>query len=194
MTGQGGDLYGHTLGIVGFGTIGRKVAELGRAFGMRCVAVTHAPDSARRSEVDRLDSIDGLPCLLEESDYVVVCVPLSPETRGLVSARELDMLGPHGYLANVARGPVVDERALYEALRDRRIAGAATDVWYQYPTLEEPAPLPSQYPFWELDNVVMTPHFAGLTRGAFRGRWLFVAEQLQHSADGDPLKNVIATG
>ena len=194
LTGQSGDLNGHTLGIVGFGTIGRRVAELGRAFGMRCLAVTHTPDAVRSTEIDRLDGMEGLPRLFEESDYVVVCIPLAPETRGLVGARELDLLGPHGYLANVARGPVVNERALYEALRDRRIAGAAIDVWYRYPTVEEPKPLPSEYPIWELDNVVMTPHYAGLTRGAFRGRWLFVSEQLRRLAEGQPLENVIATG
>ena len=191
-----GDLAEQTVGTVGLGAIGVAVAERARCLGMRAIAVTRSPspERAARHGLDWLGSLDELPRLLEESDFAVVCLPLHPETRGLIGRRELDALGPDGFLINVARGPIVEEGALYEALRGGRIAGAALDVWWNYPKRDDPQPLPASVPFWELDNVVMTPHVSGRSETANRKRYEFVAEQLRRLDGGEPLENVLEVG
>ena len=188
-----GDLDELTVGTVGLGPIGAKVSELARCLGMRTIAVTRSPspERARRYGLEWLGSLAELPQLLEQADFAVVCLPLRPETEGLIGARELELLGPEGFLLNVGRGRVVDEQALYEALRDARIAGAALDVWYRYPSDEGPHPLPAEHPFWQLDNVIMTPHVSARSQAARRKRYEFVAEQLRRLNAGRPLENVL---
>jgi phosphoglycerate dehydrogenase-like enzyme len=188
------ELRGRVLGAIGYGHIGRRVVELGRAFGMDAVAVTRSPTPERAEGLRWIGSPDDLDRLFAEADVAVVAVPLAPETAALVGATQLDLLGPEGYLANVARGGIVQEQALYEALRDRRIAGAALDVWWQYPESRNAAAMPSQYRFHELDNVVMTPHISGRSEGTRVGRAEFVVEQLVRLSEGLPLKNVLAEG
>jgi phosphoglycerate dehydrogenase-like enzyme len=188
------ELRGRTLGAIGYGHIGRRVAELGRAFGMETVAVTRSPTRERADGIRWLGPLDDLDRLFAEADVAIVSVPLAPETTGLVGARQLELLGEEGYLANVARGGIVQEQPLYEALRDRRIAGAALDVWWRYPESRDASAQPSAFAFHELDNVVMTPHVSGRSEGTRRGRTEFVIEQLVRLAEGRPLKNVVAAG
>jgi phosphoglycerate dehydrogenase-like enzyme len=133
---------------------------------------------------------DRLAEALSESDILVTSIPLTDETTGIIGAAELDELGPEGLLVNIARGPVVDEKALYEALKDRRIAGAAVDVWYQYPGTDGRAE-PSSFPFGRLDNIIMTPHSSGVTAETFRGRALEIAENITRLSTNEPLKNVV---
>jgi phosphoglycerate dehydrogenase-like enzyme len=188
------ELRERTLGCLGFGHIARRAADLARAFGMSVAAVTRSPADERGRGLAWLERLDELDRLLRESDFVLVAVPLLPETERLIGARELDLLGADAYLLNPARGAIVDEEALYEALRDRRIAGAALDVWWQYPERRgEPAPA-SAFPLGDLDNVVMTPHVSGRTVGTERGRRDFVVAQLGRLARGEPLENVVAVG
>jgi phosphoglycerate dehydrogenase-like enzyme len=188
------ELRGRTLGTIGFGHIGRRVVELGAAFGMDAVAVTRSPSPERGSPLQWLGPLDDLDRLFEEADVAVICVPLAEETEGIVGASQLDLLGRDGYLVNVARGAIAQEAALYEALRDRRIAGAALDVWWSYPESRDATALPSAHPFHELDNVVMTPHVSGRSEGTLTGRAAFVVEQLIRLAEGRPLQNVLAEG
>jgi phosphoglycerate dehydrogenase-like enzyme len=180
-------LRGRVVGSIGYGHIGRRVLELARALGMGTLAVTRTPR-------DGVPGLDELPRLLEASDFAVVAVPLTDETRGLIGARELETLGPDGYLLNPARGAIVDERALYEALRDGVIAGAAIDTWYRYPSREGEAVEPSGFPFAELANVVMTPHVSGRSQETREARRSFVGDQIARLAAGEPLLNVLATG
>jgi phosphoglycerate dehydrogenase-like enzyme len=189
-------LRGRTIGTLGFGHIGRRVVELAAAFGMDAVAVTRSPtpERARGGGLRWLGSLDDLDRLFSEADVAVVCVPLTEETRDLVGAPQLELLGPDGYVANIARGAVVEERPLYEALREGRIAGAALDVWWNYPETRSAKAQPSAYPFDELDNVVMTPHVSGRSEGTRRGRTALVVEQLVRLAEGRPLENVLAEG
>jgi phosphoglycerate dehydrogenase-like enzyme len=188
------DLGERTLGTVGFGAIGARVAQLASCLGMRTLAVTRHPSDERAAGVERLAALTELRWLFEESDVAVVCLPLRPETNGLIGRPELEALGADGILVNVARGPIVQERALFEALRDRRLGGAALDVWYRYPERSEDwVPLATQ-PFWELDNVVLSPHASGSSGSTRRRRWEFVAEQLGRLAAGEPLENVLETG
>lgn len=188
------ELRGRTLGSIGFGHIAWRVADLARAFGMEVAAVTRSPSAERAAGLAWLGRFDELDRLLRESEFVLVGVPLTPETDGLIGARELDLLGPEGYLVNPARGAVVEEQALYEALRDRRIAGAALDVWWRYPKRRGERTPPSAFPFGELDNVVLTPHVSGRTLGTERGRREFVVAQLERLARGEPLENVVTIG
>lgn len=189
------DLAGRTAGLIGLGTIGLRCAELFRALGMRTAAVCGSP-SPERAAAAGLEwlggpSRDDLHELLRCSDVAVVAVPREAATEGLIGAAELDALGPGGILVHVARGPVVHERALYEALRDGRLGGAAIDVWWRYPREGEQEFRPSHEPFHELDNVVMTPHTAGLAQSNFASRWAFAVEQLRALAEGRPLQRVV---
>ncbi|BDG62188.1 2-hydroxyacid dehydrogenase [Caldinitratiruptor microaerophilus] len=147
LTGQ--DVFGRTLGIVGLGRIGQAVARRARGFAMRILYHNRRRDPAAEAELGA--EYRPLPDLLREADFVVVLVPLSPETRGLIGARELALMKPTAVLVNAARGGIVDEAALYDALKHRRIWAAGLDVWEQ-----EPVPL--DHPLLTLDNVVALPH------------------------------------
>lgn len=176
------ELAGKRVCVIGYGQIGRAVAELALAVGADVDAVS------RRS----VRPLDELEAALTEADFAVVAIALRPETERLIGTRELDALGPSGYLVNVARGAIVDEDALYEALRDGRIAGAALDVWWNYPSGKGEIVLPSRHPYHELDNVLMAPHVSGRSRRTTRLRWQFVADQLERFARGEPLRNVVS--
>ncbi len=192
------DLNGRVVGVIGLGHIGERVATVCRAIGMRAVGVTSQP-SPERAAAAGLDWLGGpsradLHELLRRSDVAVVCLPLGPATEGLIGAEELAALGPDGILVNVARGPVVQEQPLYEALRDGGIAGAAIDVWYRYPSKGAIELRPSDAPFWELENVVLTPHTSGLSESMQSSRWELCVRQLRAFAEGRPLENVIRPG
>lgn len=174
------ELEGKTVCVLGHGQIGREVERLATALGAHVVPVSRS-----------LGNLAELAAVLERSDFAVVALMLTPETRGLVGAPELAALGPAGYLVNVARGAIVDEQALYEALRDGTIAGAALDVWWEYPEEEGDVVMPSSLPFHELDTVLMAPHVSGRSRRTSERRWAFLAEQLERFARGEPLRNVV---
>lgn len=158
---QHGELQGKTIGLVGYGRIGQRVAELASAFRMRAIAVSRSPGSSQPLSWWR--GMDSLPQLLAESDYVLLCVPGGSATTDLIGAKELDAMKSSAVLINVARGTVVNEQALYAALKGRCIRGAIVDTWYMYPTQSSPVGAPGHLPFETLDNLVMTPHAAGWT-------------------------------
>ena len=152
-------LRGQTLGIVGFGRIGQAVAGKARAFGLSVLAYDpYLPEDAVLPDGITPASLDAL---LAAADYVTVHTPLNDETRGLIGERALSLMKPTSYLINCARGPIVDESALYAALRDGRIAGAGLDV------MESAAP-PPEHPLFALDNVIVTPHIAFLSQQSVR--------------------------
>lgn len=184
-------LRGKTVGVIGLGEIGREVVRLFTVFDTRCVAIRRDP--GRGSEgvtLDWLGGPDRLHDLCAESDVVVVTVPLSSETRSLIGARELAAMKPTALVVNVARGPVIDEDALYTTLVERRIAGAALDVWWRYPDSSGKGE-PSSRPFAELDNVVLTPHVSGVTTETFAGRVVDIARNIDRLVAGEPLANVV---
>jgi phosphoglycerate dehydrogenase-like enzyme len=186
------ELRGRTLAIIGLGRIGAEVARWGRFLDMRVVAVTRTPnqDQAAQLGLDWIDGLSALPRALAEADFVVIAAPLNAETRGMIGREQLSAMKPSAFLVNVARGGLIDETALYDALRDRTIAGAAIDVWYRYPDGATPA-LPSALPFHELDNIIMTPHIAGATDATFTYRWSVINENLRRLTAGEPLLNVV---
>ncbi|MBI2461097.1 MAG: D-2-hydroxyacid dehydrogenase [Candidatus Rokubacteria bacterium] len=145
-------LHGRTLGILGAGSIGRAIARAARAFGMRVTGVTRS--GRRVAGVDRVYGRGALRAFLREADWVVVVLPLTPETRGIIGEPELRAMKPSAWLVNIGRGALVEEAALIRALQERWIAGAILDVFPK-------EPLPPEHPLWALPNVVVTPHIAG---------------------------------
>ena len=183
------ELAGKTLGILGYDRIGHALAHRARAFDMAVYAIRR--DVAGSSAgLAFLGGPDALHDVLRRTDYLAVTRSLNDQTRGLIQARELSLIKPTAVLVNVARAEIVDEDALYGALRERRIAGAALDVWYRYPTEPEPT-FPSRRPFHELGNVLMTPHISGWTEGMLEARAMLIAENIHGTAHGEPPLNLI---
>lgn len=182
------ELAGRTLGILGYGRIGRALARRGRAFDMDVLAIRRDPSQADSDAVVR--GPEGLADLLPRADYLAVTLPLTRETRGLLGERELRSLKPTAVLINVSRAEICDEDALYRALSERWIAGAARDVWYRYPAEAGPA-WPARRPFHELPNVLMTPHVSGWTDGMLEARAQLIAENIARTARGEPPLNLV---
>jgi phosphoglycerate dehydrogenase-like enzyme len=184
------ELAGKTLGIIGYGRIGQAVARRALAFDMDVLAIRR---DASRPDPHRLAFLRG-PAALDEvlvrADYLALTLALTPDTRGLIGAPQLARLRPTAVLVNVARGEVVDEDALYDALHRRVIAGAAIDVWYRYPAGEAPTH-PGHRPFHELPNVLMTPHVSGWTEGMMDARAGVIAENIHRTARGEAPVNLI---
>jgi phosphoglycerate dehydrogenase-like enzyme len=174
------DLQGQTLLILGLGPIGLEVARLGAALHMRVIGVRRTP---RGDEPCETCTFDRLPGLWERADWVVLALPLTGETRHIVDAKALERLRPTARIVNVGRGELVDEAALARAIGERRIAGAALDVF-------ETEPLPQTSPLWEHPNVIVTPHSAGSSPGNFeRATRIFLANLARYRR-GEPLLNL----
>jgi phosphoglycerate dehydrogenase-like enzyme len=173
---QASELTGKTVGIIGSGHIGKEVARLAHFFEMETRAI--------RSDHSRAD----LEALLEASDFLVISCPLTPQTRGLIGPAEFAKMQPTASLINVARGEVVEEAALFEALRDKQIRSAAIDVWYQYPKRGQPR-LPSRFAFEQLDNVILTPHSSAWTDRVVAMRFRDIAANIDRLVAGEPLVN-----
>jgi phosphoglycerate dehydrogenase-like enzyme len=185
------ELSGKTLGVLGFGHIGEALARRARAFDMTVSAVRRQSQTNVPEGVAFIGGPERLDDVLSTSDYLAITLSLSPETHRLLDARRLSLMKPSAYLINVARAEIVDERALYTALANGRLAGAALDVWYQYPTAPGTV-RPSAEPFHALDNVIMTPHVSGWTEGMLEARASLIAENIARAARGESPLNAIA--
>jgi phosphoglycerate dehydrogenase-like enzyme len=184
------EIGGRTVGIIGLGRIGRAVARLAKAFGMRVLGCNRT----RREDpnVERLYALDELHPFLAECDFVVMAAALAPETTGLVDRAAFRAMRRHAVLINVGRGESVEEDALWEALRDRTIAGAVIDAWYNYPkSRHELEVAPSRHPFHELPNLIMTPHVAAWTHGMIDRRLGEIAENFDRFARGETVRNIV---
>ena len=187
------ELGGQTIGIIGLGRIGKAVAKLTSGFNMRRIALDAfpVPDDVKESlQVDWIGGTSDLDRLLGESDFVVISAPYSDETRGMLGKRELSLLKPTAFLINPARAEIVDEEALYEALRDKVFAGAALDPWWHYPKTNE-CVAPSRFPFADLDNVIMTPHTSGSTAQTIDRRLDVMVANLNRYFRGESVVNVV---
>ncbi len=183
------ELAGKTIGILGFGRIGRAVATRARAFEMKVHVANRSP--VAQGAADKSFTLGELGAFWASADAFVIALPLTPETRGIVGESAFAAMRPTALLVNVGRGPTVDERALYAALEARRIAGAAIDVWYRYPSPEKPIELPSDLPFHELPNILMTPHFSGWSTGTIRRRQIVMADNVERRVRGEPCTSVV---
>ena len=190
-------LIGGTVGILGYGGVGRRAAHILTALGMRVIAVRRSPgrsatEQYRRPQIEALDAgpepadirgMDQLDWLLSESDYLVSTVPLTPSSRGLISARELALLRPGAVVINVSRGPIIDENALIEGLQSGHLGGASLDVF-------RVEPLPADSPLWEMPNVMVTPHVSGTHDHVSEYTTDLFLENLARYIDGRPLLNL----
>jgi D-3-phosphoglycerate dehydrogenase / 2-oxoglutarate reductase len=172
----GTEVQGRTIGIVGIGNVGRRLAELCNGlFGMKVLAydpyLTASEIAARKAQKVELDE------LLRRSDYISINCPLTNETRAMIGARELSLMQPHAYFITTARGSIHDEGALLQALKDKRIAGAGLDVWSKEPP-------PPEHPLLQFDNVLASPHTAGVTKEARQNMGRIAAEQILDALDG----------
>ncbi len=182
------ELAGKTLAIIGYGRIGRALAQRARGFDMTVLATRR--DLSSPDGLVELYGPAALHQLLARADYVAITASLSAETRGLIGERELALMKPTALLINVARGEIVDEDALYQALSARTIAGAALDVWYRYPTAAGET-FPGHRPFHELPNVLMTPHVSGWTEGMLDARARLIAGNIARAGRGEPPVNLV---
>ncbi len=185
-------LGGKTALILGYGAIGHHAARLCRGLGMKVLAIRRsAGASSDASDEVLVAPAQALHPLLPQVNVLIICLPHTPETTGLIGAEELALLPPGAVLVNVGRGPIVDETALYHALRDGTLYAAGLDVWYNYPADEATRShtLPAACPFHELDNVVMSPHRAGGSTETERLRMDHLAELLNAAAQGRPMAN-----
>lgn len=185
-------LKGKTVMILGYGRSGRHLAPIFHAMGMRVLGVR-----ARVQPEDRNDPhatvhpTDELHNLLPQADVVVTTLPDTTETRGILGEAEFELLPDGAIVVNVGRGPVIDEEALYNALKGGKLAGAGIDVWYNYPRKPEDrtTTAPSRFPFHELDNVIMSPHHAGWLGTVDGGRMPMLAEMINAAARGGEMPN-----
>jgi phosphoglycerate dehydrogenase-like enzyme len=179
------ELHGKTMGIVGYGKIGQLSAARARAFGMKVIALRKRPElSAGDPNIDATYTPDRLQDLMAESDFVVCAAPLTPDTEGLISAPMISAMKPTSVFINVGRGAVVDEAALIAALQEKRIRGAALDVF----TTE---PLPKDSPLWNLENVLISPHCADHTATWLYEAMDFFIANFERFAKGEPLENIV---
>jgi phosphoglycerate dehydrogenase-like enzyme len=179
------ELHGKTVGIVGAGHIGAEVGRLAKAFGCRVVATRRSAVAGETAAyADEVLPASGLHGLLEQSDYLVLSMPLTPETRGMIGEDELRAMKPSSFLVNIARGPVIVEDALIRALTEGWIAGAALDVF-------DKEPLPEDSPLWDMENVILTPHISGGTEIYNQRAVEIFRDNLQRYLNNQPLQNVV---
>ncbi|CUS04561.2 putative dehydrogenase [Candidatus Promineifilum breve] len=184
-------LDGKTALILGYGAIGRRVAAACRALGMTTLATRRRLSAPAMDEGTLVHPPAALADLLPRAEALIICLPHTPRTDGLLGAAELGLLPSHSVLVNIGRGRIVDEAALYAALRDGRLRAAGLDVWYSYPPDEaaRAAWPPSAYPFHELDNVIMSPHRGGAADETARLRMTALAAMLNDAARGREMGN-----
>lgn len=179
-------LSGATLGIVGYGGIGKKTAAIARAFGMRIIAINST--GGTDGDVDFIGTLDDLDRLLRESDFLLLTIGLNKNTRGMIGSRELGLMKPDAVLINVARGDLIDEKSLYEHLKANPRFKAGIESWwvepFNHPKFEV------HYPFFELDNVLGSPHNSYLTEGIYLRALDSALDNILRFAHGEPLKNI----
>lgn len=178
------ELYGKTVGIIGLGPIGRGIAQRSKAFGMKTMGLRRRPIAVEGVD-EALTGPEGLRRVLAESDFVVLAAALTAQTRAIIGAAELAQMKNSAWLINIARGEVVDQDALLQALQAGSIAGACLDVF-------EKEPLPQDHPFWEMDNVLIAPHSSsGWSAGLHERQKSIFLDNLQRFVKGEPLENVV---
>jgi glycerate dehydrogenase len=180
-------LYGMTAGILGFGGIGRATARLMRGFGMRIIAINQS--GASSEPADFLGSLDDLPRLLRESDVLIVSLPLTKATRGLIGSQQLSWMKPDAILVNVARAAILDEEALYHHVRSYPDFRLGTDVWWAEPFRHGRFHL--EYPFLELPNVLGSPHNSGMVPDISESATRKAAENVRRFLEKEPLSGII---
>lgn len=183
------EMEGKTVCIIGLGSIGRAVARFAKAFGMKVIGVKKNPE-----EVENVDSVfpsDKIEDAVKDADFVVVAVPTTSETKGFINKSLLEKMRGK-FLINVARGSVIDEEALFIALKDGILKGAAIDTWWIYPESPYGFSYPAHYPFWLLDNIILSSHTAGYSDGSIRKNWAEAVRNVMRFFAGKQVPNLIS--
>ena len=178
------EIAGQTVGIVGYGDIGRAVATRVHAMGMRVLALKRHPPAIADHLVDEFFKPDELAAMLGRCDYVVVSAPLTRETRHMISGPQFEAMKSSAVVINVGRGPVIDQAALVKALTEKKIRGAGLDVF-------EHEPIPEGDPIFQFENVLLSPHCADQTKDWMQQAMQFFVNQYERFSNGEPLKNVV---
>ena len=190
-------LQGKVAGILGMGAIGTEVALRLKALGMKVMGLRRVKDEELRKKtgIEWLGGVDDLDYLLSHSDFLVVTVPLTPDTEGMIGEREFSLMKEGSYVVNVARAAIIQEKPFYDALKSGKLMGAAIDVWWQphfwdplWNVEENPA---SKYPFWELDNVICIPHQIGSSDTHSDAALQIIVENILRIRDGKPPINQV---
>lgn len=176
-------LAGRTIGILGLGSIGSEIAKVASGFGMRVIGLRRNP-TIPAYHVNILIGMENLPLLLKESDHIVVVLPLTAETRNLITKREFDLMERAPYFYNLARGPIVNEQDLIQSIKEGKIKGAGLDVF-------QDEPLDPLSPLWEMENVIITPHVGGLVPHYMTEAVSLFLDNLQRYLDGIDLLNLV---
>jgi phosphoglycerate dehydrogenase-like enzyme len=176
-------LSGQTLGVLGLGNIGRAIAQRGKGFDMRVIAVD-INEVEQPPYVDELYRLDGLPTMLAQADFQAIAIPITPESRGMIGAAQLELMKPTAYLGIMSRGKIVDEQALVGALRENMLAGVGADVMAT-------EPLPADDPLWDAPRVILSPHMSGQSAQTSAGVAAILAENIRRFLADEELHNVV---
>ena len=176
-------LSGRTLGVLGLGNIGRAIAQRGKGFDMRVIAVD-INEVEQPPYVDELYRLDGLHTMLEQADFQAIAIPITPESRGLIGAAQLELMKPTAYLGIMSRGKIVDEQALVGALKENMLAGVGADVMAT-------EPLPADDPLWDAPRVILSPHMSGQSAQTSGRVADILAENIRRFLAGEELYNVV---
>ncbi|MFW9962980.1 MAG: 2-hydroxyacid dehydrogenase [Candidatus Sifarchaeia archaeon] len=186
------EIRGKNVLIIGLGHIGADIARRLKSFDVKITAATRSGASSNDSLVDQVVSIDEIKSHVEDSDYVILSLPLTDESVGLVNREFLSWMKPTSVLVNISRGQIIDELALYEALKEKQIHGAGIDVWWRYPTKWRGTAIPpADVPFHELDNIVISPHRAAYSENIEHELFLFAARNILRFISGETPLNII---
>ncbi len=183
------ELEGKTVFIIGLGSIGKAIAKFAKAFGMNVVGVKKTVQPVEN--VDKVLSDKEIDKAIKNALFVVLAVPSTNETKNLVNKDFLNKMEGK-FLINIARGDVIDEEALFIALKNRKLKGAAIDTWWIYPEKPYMHKYPAHYPFWLLDNIIMSSHTAGYSDGSIRKNWEEAVKNVVNFIAGNPIKNIIS--
>ena len=187
------EIRNRTVGIIGYGHIGKEIAKRAAAFDMRIIAIRRSKQEIA-VPLDWIGTADQLDKLLSESDFVVVACDMNEGTIGMIDAQQIAKMKPGGIIINVARGQIIAEEALYNALKNKKIGGAVLDVWYNYIGNNKEEVSPSNLPFERLDNVILSAHESASAPEQVERRWKFVAENICLAAEGETPKNIVFVG
>ncbi len=196
---SGTEIRGKNLGIIGLGSIGVEIAKRMSSFEMNILAIKRQPSDELKNKLGLkfLGSPENLDYLLSESDFIILTVPLTPQTRGLIGERELQLMKPSAFIINVGRAALIQEEPFYKALKEGTIAGAGIDVWWiphwWDPTWNPSDNKPAHYPFWELPNVITTPHNIGFTERTVHSEnaLKIIVENINRIGKGLPPLNIV---
>jgi len=186
------EIRGKKVLIIGLGHIGVDIAKRMKSFGVSITAATRSGASSNEDLVDHLVRIDEIQSYVEDSDFIILSLPLTDESAGLVDREFLSWMKPTSILVNISRAQIIDEQALYEALKEKRIHGAGLDVWWRYPIKwRGTAVPPADVPFHELDNIVISPHRAAYSENIERELFLFAARNIFQFVRGEVPLNIV---